>query len=657
MLTRSGRASLALAASIALPSAGHSLENGLLIDGALPEYREMALSPGGSHLAGLYASREGTGINVLDLRSKASQRIALPAKDGEITGMIWKGDGRVLFVVDQPAGDTLLLSSDRAGNDMRILANGIANLHEQVLSWLPEDPQAVLVGGLEYDTRVRSSPPMFEYERNWSHPTRTLTLVETELHSPTVRAVRLDAVTGEKLPAPAGADLESAVAILADTGGQLRFAVQKDGQSRHTLLSWHAEPGQWFPLLEMGDDPSLRLVALDERNDPLVLTTGGRDVVGVNRFDLGSARPGERLLETAGADIAGPWRNPADGDVIAYRYVTDRQLLVPAIEPARRLAAQLAQRHPHDDVAIVSFDSAKRLAIGKVTHAWGTADFELMAVATGLSSSLTAPHRGPLPQRMLRTRVPGKGGIEIPATLVLPDDADGSLPPLVVRPLSPLTSARLYARDHGMQWLVGRGYAVLNVITRGARGMGTRLREAGRGAFAREGLDDVTAAVQWARASGKIDAQRIAVQGELFDADLALLAASRPGQPFRCVVAVRPLADLEKYSEYMVKWAPRVSRDNWEFLFGDLGGRMTRSQSPQEHASELAAPVFVAHWDDSRAEKYVNALRRFDKPVTAVQMDAPTTGQSRVMLVTEAFAEAESFLAECLAGRTEASGS
>ena len=642
------RAATTLAAIWATaPVAAGAIEQGLLIDGELPAYHDMALSPGGAFIAAIYDAPAGSGVNVVHLPSHVSQRIVLSHAEGTITEVAWKGEDRLLLRVEQPNGSSLLIASDRSGAGMRVLMSGVGSLHDNLLSSLPEDSSAVLLTGVVYDEEVVHNSPALGDMNTVFRGESPFQLSHVALSTPTLKVFVADVVSGEVVALPSQQPVpRPAIAQLADSGGLLHFVVQKsDKNSARTLHVWHAEPRQWFPLIRLGEDASLRFVALDEAKNPLVLATDGRDTVGLSRFDLAKGRPTERLLEVVGADLTGPLRNLSDAEIIGYRYVMDRPFVAPATALAQRLAAGLASRYPHRDLAVISFDAARRLAVARIDHPALPSEFMLVATATGDVRPLTQDAASGV-GRVTRALVPAGDGVDVPVTLILPPESTDTLPPLVVRPLGPLSSAR--TRDARVLMLTDAGYAVLNVITRGATGMGERLRRAGDGAYGTRTLDDVTAALAWARSSGKVDTARTAILGERFDADLALMAASRPGQPFTCAVALWPIVDFELYADRVVQRAGKPAKGEWKFLFGDVGGKRTREQSPVGRANALAAPTLISYVDGNPVGSYVRELQKLGKPVTVVALKTPTVAGAPGVTAQDALDATERFLDSCL---------
>lgn len=152
---------------------------------------------------------------------------------------------------------------------------------------------------------------------------------------------------------------------------------------------------------------------------------------------------------------------------------------------------------------------------------------------------------------------------------------------------------------------------------------------AGASAYGTKIVDDVLAAVDWVRRSGEIDAARIGIIGSGPDGDLALLAASRQGQAFKCVVADSPRGDLEKFADKIIKVSPLGVQEEWKFLFGDVGGKRTREQSPLTHAATLSGRSLVTYLQDGIAGNYVERLQKLGKPLTAIELRSPAATKPR----------------------------
>lgn len=211
------------------------------------------------------------------------------------------------------------------------------------------------------------------------------------------------------------------------------------------------------------------------------------------------------------------------------------------------------------------------------------------------------------------------------------------------------------------QFLVNRGYAVLQVDFRGSTGYGRQFANAAMGEFARRMQDDLDDAVDWTIGQGIADPARIAIMGLSYGGFAALTGITRTPRRFACGISVGGPTDLASLIEsFPPYWKTDLSI--WHDFVGDPRiaaerAEMTR-RSPLTHAAAAERPVLLIHGERDvrvRADQSIRmaeALRRAGRPVRLVTI--PDMGhnpswwahQYRVMR------ESETFLAGCLGGRS-----
>src|SRR5690606_7970097 len=100
--------------------------------------------------------------------------------------------------------------------------------------------------------------------------------------------------------------------------------------------------------------------------------------------------------------------------------------------------------------------------------------------------------------------------------------------------------------DFERQLFASRGYAVLQVNTRGSSGRGAAFQQAGDGEWGRAVQDDYADAVRWAIKEGIAAADRVCFYGTGYGAYTALMAAAREPELFQCVIGVAGVYDLPR---------------------------------------------------------------------------------------------------------------
>lgn len=138
-------------------------------------------------------------------------------------------------------------------------------------------------------------------------------------------------------------------------------------------------------------------------------------------------------------------------------------------------------------------------------------------------------------------------GKEISGYLTMP--AGVEKPPVVVYP-----HGGPQARDHKyfdpiLQFMVSKGYAVLQVNFRGSEGFGNEYEVAGYKQWGKRMQQDVYDAMDWLLASGRVSNDKACVVGFSYGGYVALTSAFQQPNRFDCIVSVSGISDLEEMTK------------------------------------------------------------------------------------------------------------
>lgn len=181
----------------------------------------------------------------------------------------------------------------------------------------------------------------------------------------------------------------------------------------------------------------------------------------------------------------------------------------------------------------------------------------------------------------------------------MPPGAKAERLPLVVMPHDGPSGRDVWGFDYLQQFLVSRGYAVLQVEYRGSSGYGYEWLHAAHQDWGGATYDDVVDGVRWAVERRVADPRRVAILGAGFGGYLSLLGATRSPVLFRCAVSIGGISDLPRVVGY------RYHFTNGPLLREQIGkdGRRLRSASPRYLAGEVRVPIQLFHGaDDVRVE-------------------------------------------------------
>ncbi|MCK4873687.1 MAG: S9 family peptidase [Phycisphaerales bacterium] len=258
--------------------------------------------------------------------------------------------------------------------------------------------------------------------------------------------------------------------------------------------------------------------------------------------------------------------------------------------------------------------------------------------------------------------IPARDGATLVGYITLPRAA-GRLSQADPLPMVLLVRADPWERERltlnrTAQWLASRGYAVLTVNTRGARGFGKAFKTGGDKQWGGVMHDDLVDAGRWAVDSGHAIPGRLAIMGTTYGGVAASLAVIREPELFAAGVSVNGALSLLS----MVEAVPKrfeAARRTIEKRVGSARNdrRDLLMDSPLTGMMNLENPLlFIRRQGDARyTAKDLGSLRQIvpasGAPLVHVEFaPQPATGGANPADVAAINAITESFLAYCLGG-------
>ena len=253
-------------------------------------------------------------------------------------------------------------------------------------------------------------------------------------------------------------------------------------------------------------------------------------------------------------------------------------------------------------------------------------------------------------QRAWQVTRSGRGGIPR-EDLVEPEVArytsfdDRQIPALVFRPRPPSadrTSGQaagfpVVIEVHGgpesqrrpvwlaaIQYLVGRGYAVLSPNVRGSTGYGKAYTHLDDVYLRMDSVRDLASAVEWLHHIGA-DPRRIAIIGGSYGGFMVLSAITTYPDLWAAGVDIVGIANFVTFLENTGPWRRALREAEYGSLERDRA--FLEEISPLHHAAQISAPLMVLHGaNDPRvpigeAEQIVNTLRDRGRPVEFLRFE------------------------------------
>lgn len=556
---------------------------------ALPSITDLQISPDGKRIAAISPVGGVNGLTVIDLVTQ-KQNVALAADPAryQLNGCRWANETRLvcqvrmvatmalggddqarfattaIFAVDHDGQNLLRLSSDATLHSVGELNRG------SYVSLLPNDRDHILVSMLD---------PKAVGALQQSVLTSNITLWPD--------VWKIDIYNGKRTRLIKARD--GIATWIADDQGEVRGGLGTRTIARDTG-DWHTLDTSAF-----GQDPD---------NEPLGVGGEGRfayiaariddDRRGAYEMDTRTTRVTRTLFTDPRFDFQGA-AIVRHGEPQALITSDDTLRLIPLSDAWKALDAELKAALPGQSPVPWSMDDAEQ----RFTVVAGAPDqprvwyFFDRPARKLIRIGFEHPRlQGPLP---LSTWVEYKAadGTTIPARLTLPSEGARNLPAVLLPHGGPV------GRDQGFSFvasfLARRGYAVLEPQYRGSFGYGKTFLKAGDNQWGLAMQTDVVDGLAWLRAEGIADSKHACIVGLSYGGYVALVAAYKTPDQFRCAVSYAGLSDLPTLVSNFAHYD--LGRRSQQYLHLSSDPDVLEANSPLINAARFGIPVLLMHAD------------------------------------------------------------
>jgi dipeptidyl aminopeptidase/acylaminoacyl peptidase len=223
-------------------------------------------------------------------------------------------------------------------------------------------------------------------------------------------------------------------------------------------------------------------------------------------------------------------------------------------------------------------------------------------------------------------------GMEIGGYLTMPVNAGDKKPKLIVHPHGGPRGRDYQYFNPWVQFMVNRGYAVLQVNFRGSTGFGSAYERAGYQQWGKAMQQDIYDAVKWVKAQDIVNTNESCLVGASYGGYVAMTAAFQKPDMFDCIVSIAGIPDLSLMVAEDYKWQ---SNHSWvEEQIGDPNDPKVAKEffklSAINNIDKIKAPILLIHgtYDTQvrvkQSKNFYNKARRRKMDVEYIEMDYGT---------------------------------
>jgi dipeptidyl aminopeptidase/acylaminoacyl peptidase len=310
-------------------------------------------------------------------------------------------------------------------------------------------------------------------------------------------------------------------------------------------------------------------------------------------------------------------------------------------------------------VAMVSYTTDRSRVIARVRSPSTPAIYYLVDFAKGKADIVGEDYPALAGVRMGDVQVisyKSRDGVDIPAYVTLPAEAQQLNLPLVVMPHGGPESRDEPGFDWWAQFLASRGYAVLQPQFRGSTGFGEAFRLAGYRQWGGIMQNDVTDGVKALIDQGLVDPKRICIVGASYGGYAALAGAAFTPDLYACAVSVNGISDLPGVLGNAEKRGGEESNAvaYWSAHIGSAHDPAVIAASPFRAVERIEAPILLIHGVNDtvvpimQSQIMANALEESGKTHAFVKLEGEDHWLSRSDTRIRLLQEIDAFLARYL---------
>ena len=566
--------------------------------GQPPLVQHARISPDGTHWAGLFGNNGSKMVVIFNLFDKTENRAHFTLPDGvEARWLHWVNSENVLIgvvtlqeVLHRDMYVTRTVAVNRTtGKVNNLLWDLEGQLAGEVVWWPHDNSNAVLIA---------AQNSIYAEDDFW----------------PAV--YRVDVTTGRfSIIVPPHSGVTD---WAADNTGTVRVGVGYNDLNRTSRLLYRSGGGNdSFRVVDHADarkreSLALPFLFLPGGDHALVVHDNERGLPGIYETDLATQTDVRKIYEASAGEIDTAITS-ADGTTLLG--VNESSLHSGTHWLDKKMAnlqAELDKSLPDSRVEIISMSSDQTAMLVHVSDAGMPGAIYYFSLKEGIlrrlayiNQELGSRHLAPMQAISYKAR----DGLDIEAILTLPVGRAPHKLPFIVLPHGGPWAQDGLGYDYWVQFLVNRGYGVLQPNFRGSTGYGTGFTRKGEGQLGLAMQDDVTDAVKWAVAQGLADTSRVCIVGGSYGGYAAMWGIAKDPEQYRCAISISGVSMLRReVNDFAKTLNGNESTDAWNRMTPDFD-----AVSPINAVDRIKTPLLLIHGKKDITVDQIQSVKMYDR--------------------------------------------
>lgn len=397
----------------------------------------------------------------------------------------------------------------------------------------------------------------------------------------------------------------------ADSTGAVRVGVgSEDGGRKTRLVYREGNSGLFKEVASASGDDWLPAPELFLRDNKALTISRHEGLAGVYEMDLTTMKVGAKVFTAPGYDVSAIIRDPIDPHGLRGISWYDQRRKVQWFDPRFTAAQQMLEGVFAGAGPMIesSSDDASRHVV--YVGRGDKAGYYLLDVPNKRITPIVKLGNEDSWAPIRAHRYKARDGLEIEAFLTFPPDKEAKNLPVVIMPHGGPRARDYAAWDEWPQFFADRGYLVIQPNFRGSTGYGEAFEKAGLGEWGLKMQDDVDDALAWAVEEGFADPARACVVGGSYGGYVAMRAAQRNPDLYKCAISFAGVSDLKAM----------MAQDSRSYFFGASARDYWRGQasdldavSPVNFAKDFGIPVLLVHGKEDERVPVKHSKQMYEK--------------------------------------------